>query len=296
MKKLLLSSFIFLGVFSYAQEQIESEAPVAEKHWTTKGNITLLLNQSSFKNWTAGGENNLSANLGINYDFNYKKDNWTWDNKIIAEYGIVKTQNTDFEKKTNDRLELNSLIGKKTEGYWYYSAFLNFKTQFTNGYIYGTNNGKQIRTENTGFMSPGYLNLGLGMLWKKSDNLKVNVAPVTSKITFVDGKFTSKPEYVNGTYFGLDKNKNVRYELGFNAAAYYKFNAMKNVSVENTLTLYSNYLQKPQNVDIDYTLNVVMTINKYLSTNLIFQTIYDDDAFKGFQTRQVFGLGINYGF
>jgi len=57
-----------------------------------------------------------------------------------------------------------------------------------------------------------------------------------------------------------------------------------------------NYLEDPQNVDIDYQLNLVMTINKFLSTNLSFQTIYDDNAFRGFQIREVFGLGVNYKF
>jgi len=55
--------------------------------------------QSNFNNWIAGGENNLSGNLGINYDFNYKKDKLTWDNKIIASYGLLQTKNADFEKK-----------------------------------------------------------------------------------------------------------------------------------------------------------------------------------------------------
>ena len=66
--------------------------------------------------------------------------------------------------------------------------------------------------------------------------------------------------------------------------------------MENTLNLYSNYLEEAQNVDIDYTMNLVMKINKYLSANLAFQTIYDDNAYEGFQTREVFGVGINYGF
>mgnify|MGYP000949785490 FL=1 len=71
---------------------------------------------------------------------------------------------------------------------------------------------------------------------------------------------------------------------------------MKNVSMENTLNLYLNYLEDPQNVDLDYTMNLVMTVNKYISTTLAYQTIYDDNAFQGFQTRQVFGLGVNYNF
>jgi uncharacterized SAM-dependent methyltransferase len=55
-------------------------------------------------------------------------------------------------------------------------------------------------------------------------------------------------------------------------------------------------LEDAQNVDIDYQLNIVMKINKYLSTNFAFQTIYDDNAFRGFQTKQIIGLGVNYGF
>ena len=64
--------------------------------------------------------------------------------------------------------------------------------------------------------------------------------------------------------------------------------------MENILALYSNYLDKPQNIDIDYTMNLDMKINSFLSANLIFQTIYDDNAYQGFQIREVFGIGINY--
>jgi hypothetical protein len=41
---------------------------------------------------------------------------------------------------------------------------------------------------------------------------------------------------------------------------------------------------------------MVMTINKFISANLTYQTKYDDNAFRGLQTRQVFGLGVNYAF
>ena len=113
-----------------------------------------------------------------------------------------------------------------------------------------------------------------------------------SKFVFVDKNFTLP----NDAYFGVQEGESMRYELGFSAAAYAKFNIMENVSMENILALYSNYLEDPQNVDFDYTINIVMGINKYFSTNLAFQAIYDDNAFQGLQTRQMIGLGINYRF
>lgn len=279
------------------EKVVKSIADTTKNGWKKKGNISFLFNQSNFNNWVSGGENNLSGNLGINYDFNYKKDDLSWDNKVLASYGLLQTKNADFEKKTDDRFELNSILGKKTIGEWYYSFFLNFRTQFTKGYIYGKDaNGVEIRTENTNILSPGYLTFGPGMYWKKNDNFKLNFAPLTSKFTFVDKDYTSGVGYVDGSYFGVDAAKSVRYELGFYTSIYYKSNIMANVSAENTLNLYSNYLENPQNVDIDYSLAIVLKINGYLSTNFTFQTIYDDNAFQGFQIREVFGLGINYGF
>lgn len=294
-KKLTLLLLCLFGM-TQAKAQEPSATPAdTVKTWQTKGNASLLFNQSTFDNWLAGGENNISGTIGVNYDFNYKKDDITWDNKVIASYGIVKTRTSSFAKKTDDRLELNSLLGKKfkPDSRWYYSAFLNFKTQFTKGYEYGKDtNGVEIRTEYTNFLSPAYLTFGPGILWKRDDNLKFNFAPATSKITFVDKNFTLPDE----AYFGVKEGKSLRYELGAYASAYYKLDIMANVTFENILSLYSNYLEDPQNVDLDYQLNIVMKINKYLSTNLSFQTIYDDNAFQGFQIRQVFGVGANYGF
>lgn len=301
---------LFLGLAPFVQGQnsdkevikkTEEAAKIIEdtikNGWHSNGKVTLLFNQSSFSNWVAGGENSFSGNLGLDYKINYKKDRFTWDNRIIAAYGLLQTQNSSFEKKTDDQLEINSLFAQRAKGYWYYSFVINFRTQFTTGYFYSQDaNGVEQRTENTGFMSPGYLLFGPGMYWKKSENFKLNFAPLTSRLTFVDSYYTSLPGYVNGSYFGVDANKSVLYELGFNASAYYKFTVMENVTAENLLNLYSNYLKDPQNVDIYYTLNIVMKINKVLSANFVFQTIYDDDAFSGFQVKEIFGLGVNYSF
>ena len=66
--------------------------------------------------------------------------------------------------------------------------------------------------------------------------------------------------------------------------------------MENILNLYSNYLEDPQNIDLDYTMNLVMKVINTSQLHLAYQTIYDDNAFQGLQTRQVFGLGLNYNF
>ena len=90
-------------------------------------------------------------------------------------------------------MEWNSVVGKKAKGYWYYSAFLNFKTQFADDLNKDTK-------EPTKLLSPGYFQFGPGMLWKKSDNLKVNIAPAASRLIVVDKNLTE----TNEAYFGVE--------------------------------------------------------------------------------------------
>ena len=278
MKK--ISAIVLLIATSFVATAQETTAPAS--NWTKKGTFTFMANQSTFDNWQAGGQSNLAGNIGVNYDFNLKKETLVWDNKLMGSYGLNKIKGQDTQK-SDDRFEFNSLLGKKAKGFWYYSMFLNFKTQFTDDL-----KDNPLSSE---FMAPAYLQIGPGMLWKKSDDLKINIAPATGRFVFV-----MKDELSNIGAFGVDKGENVRTELGASVSGYYKFKAMENISVENILNLYSNYLEDAQNVDVDYQLNIVMKINKYFTTNFAYQTIYDDNAFRGLQTRQVIGLGLNFNF
>jgi hypothetical protein len=278
MKKTVLLLALFVSTIAFAQEATKEES-----NWKKEGKLSFLFNQSAFNNeWLGGGTSNIAGNLGFTYTFNYAKEDWTWDNRLSAAYGLTKI-NGDEATKSEDRLEFSSILGKKAGKNWFYSAILNFKTQMDRG---NDSNGY-----NSHFFSPGYLQTGLGMLYKPSDNFKLNIAPMAGKLIVVDGQFTEL-----GDSFGVKQGETTRYELGASINVYSKYEVMKNVSFENILNLYSNYLDNAQNVDIDYTLNIVMSINKYLSTNISFQTIYDDNAISAAQVREVFGLGLNYGF
>ncbi|MEE2773107.1 MAG: DUF3078 domain-containing protein [Bacteroidota bacterium] len=298
MKKLLAMG-LTLGLFLTASAQ-ETETDSIPNGWKTDGNIQLLFNQSAFNaEWTGGGTSSIAGNLNLNYDFNYKMDDFTWDNKILANYGLTKVKGDDYARKTSDRFELNSVAGKEiNNSNFYYSWFLNFRTQFAKGYEFSEDaeTGETIRTETTHAFSPAYLQTGPGIMWKKGDDFMVNLAPATARFIFVDKAFTSGPEYMDGDYFGVDAGEGMRFEFGASLTALAAFDIVENVRMENSINLYSNYLDKPGNVDIDYLMNLQMGINEFLSANLLFQAIYDDNAVGAFQIREVFGVGFNYKF
>ncbi|MGO1728502.1 MAG: DUF3078 domain-containing protein [Flavobacteriaceae bacterium] len=295
MKKISFLLSLFVCISLYAQD---SNQTPKDSIWTTGGSFSFLVNQSAFNaDWQGGGTSNYSGNIVINYDINYEKDAYSWDTKFLADYGITKTKKQEFYRKTSDRFEVNSILGRQIqESNWFASALLNFKTQLDKGYTFedDTDTGEEVRETETQFMSPAYTQLALGALWKKGNDLKVNISPVSGRVITANKRFTTTPGYEDGDFFGLDQGKAARYEFGASINAYGKFKLMENISMENILALYSNYIEDPLNVDIDYTMNLVLKVNQYISTNLTFQAIYDDNAAKGFQVREVLGVGVSF--
>ena len=294
-KFLHIISFLILGGVLFSQAETDSiKNPLK---WKRSGNGLFLVNQSSFSNWSSGGQSSVSGTIKINYNFNYYDNGWAWDTKLISRFGLNKIGGSEFLKKTDDKIEINSVIGKKFNndiiGKWSYSSFFNFQTQFAKGYVFSNDaNGKAIRTEKSRFFSPATSQLGVGLYWKKNKDFWVNIAPLTAKLILVNRTFTEKLTEKE-TYFGVIKGANSRFEIGASIRSFYKAEVYKNITLENRLSLYSDYLDRPRNIDLDCTFNIVMKVNKSVSTNLIFQFIYDDNESQRIQIREVLGVGVN---
>ena len=57
--------------------------------------------------------------------------------------------------------------------------------------------------------------------------------------------------------------------------------------------MYINYIQKIQNVDIEWNANIRLKVNEKISSNLIIHIQYDDDLINRLQIRELFGLGLS---
>jgi hypothetical protein len=277
-KNVIILLFLLFSIHFFGQKDKDSIPK-----WKIHGRFAFIFNQSSFSNWASGGENTIAGNFNLNYDFNYKKKNVNWDTRIITGYGLSHLSEKGW-RKTDDRLEINSLLGIKTSTYWFLSFITNFRTQYTEGFDYK----KEPKVSVSDILSTAYLTFGPGMLWKKSDNLNLNIAPATARYTFVSDFFSGQ--------FGVEEGRNTAFSLGFNFSGYYKFSLMENIEMENILTLYSDYLANVGNVDLDYQTNIRFKVNKQIKMHMTFHTIIDDNASSKIQFRQLFGLGVNYNF
>ena len=278
---------LITSVNIYSQEIVEKDSL-----WTKRGNIAVLLNQTGFSDWVGGGTNNFSATIKFDYEWEYSDKGWNWLSNVESAFGLAKYKNAPFARKIDDRILIQSIIGKEFTKNLSFSAFFNFTSQIGNGYKYKKDvDNNEIRELTTRIFSPAYFQIGSGFLWKKDEKLWVNYSPIASRLILVSKKFTDSL-LDNETYFGVASKKSSRYELGANLTFHSEGRLIENVNYKQDLKLFSNYLEDASNIDLDYLAQIEINVNPFLSTQLIFQLIYDDNAVSRLQVREVFGVGV----
>lgn len=249
--------------------------------WTFGGNSIISTSQSSFSNWQGGGQNSIAISTGIYLLLNYQSEKITWENYLSAGYGLMLQGNTDKWFKMDDRIEITSKFGKKASKSWYYSALFTPSTQFQPGYF-----DLVDTVPISNFFAPAYIVGSIGFDYNPSPKLSVFIGPFSSKNTFVldqnlanQGAYGVDPgvyDFLTGVY--TTPGKRHRSETGgFLRLNYNEPRVLKNIGIQSKLELFSNYLNNPENIDIDFENVVHLQINEFISTNIILHFIYDDD-------------------
>lgn len=294
MTKIAFISFICLCTMVVsAQEQANDTI----KHWKIGGTTSINFSQVSLTNWSGGGNNSVAGTFLFRGFFNHTKNKLAWDNTLDLGYGLTKQGDYKLAK-SEDKLQLTTKLGYEAGKHWFYSALLDFKTQFAVGYKDPLVQDVKI----SDFMAPGYLQLSLGMDYKPSDNFSLYISPITSKLTFVLNDSLS-----NTGAYGVDLGENVREEYGASTKLLAKkADVITNVDIYTRLDLFSSYTNNPQNIDVDWEFGVEMKINKYLSALFKTNLVYDDDVKyindngeeqeSRVQIKQLFGAGLSYTF
>jgi len=292
MKRFLLFLLIsLLSVVVYSQENNTN-------NWKMGGVISVNASQSSFSNWVAGGENSYGGNAFLNLFANYKRNKHSWDNTLDLGFGMMKQGSRDLFK-TDDKIDLSSIYGYQASQHWYYSALLSFKTQFYEG-----KKSMDDTTKISNFMAPAYLTISLGMDYKPVENFSLFISPASLRLTFVLDDILS-----DQGAFGVDHGKKMRLEFGGYVRALYRIELWRNVNYATKLELFTNYLSKPQNVDVNWENTINFKFNDFLSANFYLTLFYDDDSrilvveddgttknTPKLQVREIFGVGLTYKF
>ncbi|MEP2690103.1 DUF3078 domain-containing protein [Maribacter dokdonensis] len=284
--------------------------------WETENSFGINISEVAFVNWNAGGDNAISGLGFLKFARKYKFSNFQWENNLELRYGL-NAQEGQKLRKTEDVIRLTSNLGFKKDNTsrWFYSVQLNFNTQFSNGYKYPDRDTPISR-----FMAPGYLLFGAGTSYiTKDEKFNLYLSPLTQKSTFVldqdladNGAFGVEEAELDADGNVITPGENHLLEIGILITNNFNYNIADNIELKSRLNLYTDYIKSFGNVDVDWELTLNMKVNKFISTSLGTQMIYDDDILfdvvkndngtivdpgtPKIQFKQVLGVGLLYGF
>lgn len=287
--------------------------PVTISNWKNKNTVGFDLSQIAFVNWNAGGTSSIAGLVKGNFKRIRSDINSEWVNELSFKYGLNKQDGLEM-RKSDDEFRFNSTFGyrKDTLSRWYFSSKFNFNTQFTTGYKY-----PNVEDPISKPFAPAYTFLGIGAnYYVKKKEFDIYISPLTWKNTLVlDQKLADSGAFgmTKATYDAngniITHGKNSRTEIGFLFTNYYKKEVWKNITMENRLSLYTDYLNNFGNIDVEWRLQLDLVVNQYVKANIGLHLIYDDDvktieevdgqdveSGAKVQLRQGLGIGMVYNF
>lgn len=248
-------------------------------------------------NWYQGGNNALSMIAQIAYG---AKLNRKFYPNTLAEfdvsYKLALTSAPDDSLRnysiTEDLFQLGAKAGVKAMKNWFYTVTLNFKTQFFNNYAV---NSPDLAA---GFLSPGELNIGLGMTYELSRpqnrvTLNASISPASWNLkTCID-------RHLDPTVVGIDEGRRTKSQIGSSAEINFHWGITRDIDYDSRLFGFTDY--KDSQVDWENTVN--FTINRFLSTQLYVHVRYDsttaplaDTKWHRWQLKEILSLGFQYKF
>lgn len=309
---LLISSFAALAINAFAEDDLRStaiseaansdkvkaaatEAKTDSIHWTFPRTVGLNLGQTAYSCWAGGGENSVTFSGYLDLQANYKKEKRVWNNDLYGEYGFIYSDSyDDYKTRVNlNKFNFTSKYGYQAYKALYYSALLDFKTQF-NGFDYTSDELGDHRQRNSGFLAPANMIASLGMDYIPNKYVSVFVSPITGRFLMcrLDAD-TSDVDYVyikKKAGFDVDENGVVDdSKVKSSCGAYFRiindFDVMKNVHLKSNLDFFSAYADKNGffqhqhfvcHTIVTWDVLLSMKVNKYINASIRGQLKYDD--------------------
>lgn len=266
-------------------------------HWLHNANAGVQFSQAYLSsNWYQGGNNYLALLLNLLWDVQLNPvyhPNKLLQSTLSYKLGLNSTPRDSYHKYSisEDLFQWNFKAGLKAFKNFFYSYTLAFKTQLLRNY----ESNSDVRKAS--FLSPGDLNMGIGMSYsytspQKSVKLGVSLSPLSYNLkTCIDN-------LVDPTPFNIRPGHHVHNEIGTNAEANLEWAITPEIGCRSRFFAFTdyNYFQS----DIETTLN--FAINRFLSTQVYFHLRYDSSSdaslsnWKHWMLKEILSFGLSYTF
>jgi hypothetical protein len=281
MKIMTMMVFLFIAGIASAQEP-KPVLALADTSWKHTLIVSANITQISFTDWTQGGENALAYALFLEGKSAYAKDAIEWVNEYKLGFGQAKL-GTQGIRKTDDMIDLGSVITYKLGAIINPYASVSLKTQFTEGVTYDAA-GHTVPVSN--FFDPAYIIQSAGVGYQPVPGVKTRLGVALREIlTKTHTGYSDDP-----TTTQIEKTK---VEGGMESVTEVIWTVMENVILHAKFELFAPIKHFNQTtIRSDNSLSA--KVNKFLSVNVNIMLINDPPIQARTQVKEALALGISY--
>ncbi len=277
MKRTILAIFL-LFIFSLTSKGEENQE---KNKWQNSGVVGVNLSQTSFTNWSQGGENSLAFSVFGNFAFNYVEKEWKLTNQLKLNYGKTKLQNQ------GERINENEFYLENVFTYlagWKLNPFVSNIAQsvLAPGYDYS----QTPAVQQSAFFDPGYVSQSAGFEYTSGDVFKSRLGlalqeTFTSKFT----KYSDDPD--------TKEVETTKVESGIESVTELKFPVAENVVYQSYLRLFGRF-EEMGVWDVRWDNTLTMKVNDFLNVNLNVLLVYRKIETPKTQVKEALMVGFSY--
>jgi len=135
-------------------------------------------------------------------------------------------------------------------------------------------------------MAPGYITESAGLSYKPADYFSIQLGLGLKQTVVADTSLS--------TLYGVNEGDKIRGEGGLTIALGMEKNIAENIIYSGELSTFTSFVSAVSSTDVNFTNEISGKINGYLSTNLQFVLLFDDDVNEKLQVKQVLAVGLNF--
>jgi hypothetical protein len=277
---------VLLKSIAFAQEMPEEKPKEEPKYgWQKEMVGGINLTQTSFSNWTQGGENSFAWQFNLNFRFENEKKKTNWANSGKFTYGATKLGEQGL-RKSLDEIKVESVFTYKLNAHVNPFAAATGETQFGPGYNYETEQKTQI----SGFFDPAYFRESFGMGFKPNKIVRTRLGLALKQTITSDFPipYADDPDTVEK----VEKFKN---EAGLESVTDVNWKVSKKTLFISKLELFYNF-ETLNRTDVRWDNVLTVELTKHLNVNFNFKLLYDRDISSRRQIMQSIALGLIYNF
>jgi hypothetical protein len=269
--------------------------------WQYDASARLNAAQAAYRNWEEGaGNSSLAFTAALGGQASHRGEKWIQAHELQLSLGIINQESQEL-RKSEDQIFWNSSV--RYEGEHFFQVFnptiaADLRTQFAKGFDYSSNPfegevpdgdprlDRELPVETSAFFSPAFITESLGLTYEPFSDVTMRLGAASKQTVVMEEDFR--------VLYGVSDQNRVRVEAGAEFASALDRNLTENIRYRSNLNVFFSFNQLEEPPDARWENTINLKVNDWLSTDLQFVALFDEDITNAIQLKETISVGLSF--